>query len=122
MFLKFDKSKITEKKAVYVFKFYLDWNNNDIVYKIGVTSREEVGRRLSEVLLGFYTTFRFTPRCTVLRFSSCNDAYGKEKVLHREFKDSSIRFNGKFGGSTEFFQIEDEDGLLAMYDKEVKGI
>lgn len=121
MFLKLDKSKIEEKKSVYIFKFYLDWNNNDVVYKIGVTSREEVTSRLAEVVIGFFNMFRFIPKCTAIRFSSCSDAYGKEKELHKIFENSAIRFHKKFSGSSEFFQIEDEDELLSRYDLLVKG-
>jgi len=121
MFLKLDKSKLEDKQAVYVFKVYLDYKNEDVVYKIGITSRDEVGHRLAEVLFGFFGVFRYTPRCVVLRFSSCSDAKSKEKALHEEFLDSRVTFNSKFSGCTEFFQIGDEELLLDMYDKLIKG-
>lgn len=121
MFLKLDKNKVKEKQAVYIFKFYLDYNNRDVVYKIGMTTREEVAHRLAEVLLSFFLVFRYTPRCSVLRFSTCEDALGKEKALHSMFIDNSVEFLNKFSGSTEFFYIDDEEYLLEQYDKLVKG-
>jgi hypothetical protein len=80
-----------------------------------------VGHRLAEVLLSFFTTFRYVPRVSVLRFSSCSDAYEVESVLHSTMEGDSVRFNSTFSGHSEFFQT-DEDWLLCRYDLSVKGI
>jgi hypothetical protein len=48
----------------------------------------------------------------MLRDRSCIGYLDKEKELHSKYKDYSVKFNKKFGGSTEFFANIDEEELL----------
>ena len=95
---------------LYLLKFYL--TDTDIVYKIGVTSRDRCTDRMLEVLKDFFDKFRYIPKCVMLRDRFCIGYLDKEKKLHSKYKEYNVKFNKKFGGSTEFFADINEKELL----------
>lgn len=117
MFYKRNDSKvINEDKVVYIFKFSLGWK--DEIFKVGITSRENVNDRYSEVLLAFFNQYRYVPNSSIKRFSRCTDAELVERELLGMFKQ--VNFQKKFNGYSEFVYA-DEDELILAYDKLVKG-
>jgi len=110
-------SKVKEPTGrVYLFKIYLDYGCNDVVYKIGITTRDRSDDRFIEVLSGFFKQFRYIPRCVMLRDRPHTNHLAKEKELHERFKEGNVKFNKKFGGSTEFFADIDEEELLESFN------
>lgn len=117
MFFKADKKAIVnEDKVVYIFKFTL--RRDDDIFKVGITSRDDVTQRFAEILIAFFNKHRYIPNCSIRRFSRCTDAESAEKELLSMFE--SVNFINKFNGYSEFIYA-DETELLDAYDKIVKG-
>lgn len=105
---------------VYIFKLILA--DDTVVYKIGITTRSKIEDRLGEVLMTFFTKYRYVPRTTVKKFKACEGHLDKEKKLHKMYADYKYIFDKKFSGSTEFFRIEDEKMLVKNYDNVLSDI
>lgn len=100
--------------TVYVFKMVLDCGN--VVYKVGITSRDRVEDRLGEVVLSFFSKYRYIPRTTVKRYRKSVSYEQLEREIHKELSIHAFEFDKTFGGCTEFF-CADEDVILDIYDK-----
>lgn len=111
-----DKAVVDENKVVYIFKFTL--RKDDIIFKVGITKRDNVTVRLGEILVSFFNKHRYIPNTSMRRFSRCKNAEEAEKQILAEFEQ--VNFINKFNGYTEFIYA-DEDELVALYDKIVKG-
>lgn len=111
-----NKAIINEDKVVYIFKFSLGWK--DDIFKVGITSRDDVNERYAEVIMAFFNKHRYVPNSSIKRFSRCVDAELAEKELLGMFKQ--VNFINKFNGYSEFIYA-DEDELILAYDKIVKG-
>lgn len=111
-FFQVDRKKV--EGTVYVFKMILDCGTT--VYKVGITSRDRVEDRLGEVVMSFFSKYRYIPRTTIKRFRKNVSYESIERTLHKEFDYCCYEFDKKFGGSTEFFCLE-EDVLLERYDE-----
>lgn len=107
-----------EEGIVYIFKFVLDCGT--VVYKIGITGREEVYDRLSEILIHFLKVYRYVPRTSMKKFSKCKHNRLVEETLHKEFAEYSYKFDKKFGGYTEYFSGLDEEVLISRYEELIK--
>lgn len=110
------KAIVNEDKVVYIFKFSLGWK--DDIYKVGITSREDINTRFGEILIAFFNKHRYVPNSSIKRFSRSVDAEGAEKQLLSMFEQ--VNFINKFNGYSEFIYA-DETELLEAYDKIVKG-
>lgn len=102
------------KGILYILIIRLE--DNTEVVKIGVTKRK-IEDRIQEILLSFYTAYRYFPYCYPKRFKTTTDVFGKESILHKEFALSSYTFDKKFGGYTEFFKDLDMDLVLKRYEE-----
>jgi hypothetical protein len=117
MFFKANKKGIVnEDKVVYIFKFQL--RRNDDIFKVGITSREDVTTRLGEILIAFFNKHRYIPNTSIRRFSRCENAEDAEKQLLSRFEQ--VNFINKFNGYSEFVYADEEE-LLEAYDEIVKG-
>jgi hypothetical protein len=102
---------------VYIFKIRLVIEDEvKVVYKVGITTKNRIEERLSSVLAGMFTQLRYVPYTTVKRFRLSTDCLMQEKAIHKEFEDNKYVFDCRFGGCTEFFDV-DEEKLLAYYDE-----
>ena len=104
---------------VYVFKMILD--EDVVVYKVGITSRDRIEERLGEVLMSFFTQYRYVPRTTVKRFRKVDNPKGIEGKLHKLLEEYRYCSEKVFSGCTEFFHGIEEDELLRMYDEVING-
>jgi len=82
--------------------------------KIGVTHRR-IEDRVPEILVAVFKKYRYFPYCNPRRFTKTASPYKKEKILHKQFAEHSYTTSKKFGGSTEFFDINLDD-VTAAYD------
>jgi len=114
------KKEYPRKKdgMVYLIKMVLD--DGTVIVKIGITTRRSIVERLAENVIGFFTCYRYIPRTTVKRHKRTPYYTEIEAYLHKVFEKSNYKFDKKFGGSTEYFEIEDMDGLLYGYDEVMK--
>lgn len=107
---------LSEKKdgIVYVFKFELE---DCVVYKIGISAREEVYDRLAEVVMSMIKLLRYIPRTTMKKFSKSTRYRDIEKILHEEFAEFKYEWGKKISGHTEYFSGIDEEKLLLRYEE-----
>ena len=113
-FFKVDMKRETECRAgiLYVLVFILD--DGTEVYKIGVTSRD-VQYRVCEILSSFWSKYRYFPYCRPKKFSSMDDVYAKEAMMHKYFDEYRYEPEHKFSGSTEFFKGVELDEVIRVY-------
>jgi hypothetical protein len=112
------KKKTYPRKAegiVYIIKSKLRCGT--VLYKIGYTTRRGINERLAENLLGFFTQYRYIPETDVRKYSKTPYYSEVEALLHRGYNDVRYVFDKKFGGSTEWFHIEDEESLIKAYEE-----
>ena len=114
------KKEYPRKKdgMVYLIKMVLDCGK--VIVKIGITTRRSIVERLAENVIGFFNTYRYIPRTTVKRHSRTPYYTEVEAYLHKVYEKDNHKFSKKFGGSTEYFEIEDIDGLVYGYDEVMK--
>ena len=86
------------------------------VYKVGVTQRAKIEDRVSEILTGFWVSYRYFPYCYPKRFKTTEDVYSKEAQMHRQLAEYKYVFEKEFGGHTEFFHEIELDELVQMYE------
>lgn len=110
---------VSNRGMVYIFKMMLD--DDVVIYKVGITSRERIEERLGEVLMSFFTQYRYVPRTTVKRFRKVDNPKGIEGKLHKLLEEYRYCSEKVFSGCTEFFHGIEEDELLRMYDEVING-
>jgi len=115
IFKKLDDIEKGENKIVYIIK--IQTVEGQLLYKIGVTTEGRHIDRLMEILKGYFTQYRYTPYAKLVRFRVFEDAYSIEHMLHDKYKTNNYKFDKKFCGSTEFFQIDDECKFIEDYDR-----
>ena len=109
--------KKIKKGIVYILLFELEGKS---LVKIGVTTRS-IEERVTEILVEIFSKYREFPYCKPKRFTKSNDIFGKEKELHELFKEHKYKTSKKFGGYTEFFDV-DVDKVILEYDKIIKKV
>ena len=98
----------------YIIKMVLD--DGTVIYKVGVTARDTIYDRLSEILISMFKQLRYVPRTTVKRCGKSNRYEHIERSLLKSYESSRYIFDKKFSGSTEFIRCADECELLGRYD------
>lgn len=98
-------SKKTPEEAYDILYLVLFELEGKSLVKIGVTSRP-IEERVTEILTSMFKSYREFPYCRPKRFRRTPDAYGKEAILHEFFAEHNYVPDKKFGGCTEFFDIE----------------
>lgn len=112
-------SRVSPKKEdgiLYLVTFELEGKT---LIKIGVTTRN-IEDRVTEVLLGIFKAYREFPYCRPKRFKKTSDMYAKEALLHKYFSSSKYATEHKFGGSTEFFEVAEEEAV-SVYERLLNG-
>ena len=116
-----DSDKIIEEEGiVYIMSMTLD--NNDRLYKIGITTRT-INQRFSENIMSFFNCFRYIPRTDLRRFRKHLEYKSIEKQLHCFLEAKKHDFDGKsFTGCTEYFKLDPEEfsELIIKYDELMK--
>lgn len=92
----------------------------DTVYKIGITKRK-IEERVIEILLSFFKSYRYFPKCYPKRFKSTDSIFDKEAQLHYHFAKVKYKPEHKTDGSNELFIIDDLDYLLDVYARCLEG-
>ena len=115
------KTDIEDESAGILYILYIRLEDGTEVQKIGVTQRPKIQERVVEILASFFMSFRYFPYCYPKRFKTTSDVYKKEAMMHTYYKEYSHEFEKRFGGSTEFFTIEDLDDLLSVYARVLDG-
>ena len=111
---KIDTTSLKDKPGiVYVAEFTLD---DKQLVKIGVTTRDNVEDRITEILTAMWKRYRYFPRCYVKRFKKVNRPYAMERELHSIFNDKHCNMEYNFSGSCEFFEIDKEE-VAKVYDE-----
>jgi len=105
----------TGQQSGIVYLLYLYLDDGTRVVKIGITSRK-IEERVVEILTSYFKTYRVFPRLYPKRFKKTTDNYRKEQALHKYFSRRAHLFSKPFDGSSEFFDIDDEDELLKVYE------
>lgn len=117
-------SKRKPKGIVYILKFYLGDTEDDMraVYKIGVAARRirPLETRINEICTDHFMKYRYFPFVRPRKFSKTEYYFEIESHLHKVYKDKRYHSSKPFDGHTEFFQIEDEEELIAYYEKVMK--
>lgn len=118
---KYNRQKVcTEDGAGIVYLLYM-WIDDVRVVKIGVTGRK-VEERVVEILTSYWTQYRVFPKLYPKRFKTTNGILAKEQMLHKYFADRKYVFDKRFDGCTEYFVIEDDEELLAVYEDCLLGV
>lgn len=111
-------SKKDRKGIVYILIMVVDGYE---IYKIGVTERKNVLDRVLEIAGSHFNQYRYVPYIKAKRFRTTDDIYTKEKILHDYFRECKYTPEKKHQGYTEQFQIDDQEHLLEVYEKVLKG-
>lgn len=113
-------SRVSSKKdnegILYLVTFELEGKT---LVKIGVTTRS-IEERVSEILVGIFKGYRLFPYCKPKRFRKTTDFVRKEADLHKYFSSYRYTTEHKFGGSTEFFEVP-EDEAVSVYERLLSG-
>ena len=116
---------LTVKKEPTRGKLYILYmwvgEGDEMVVKIGVTTKPEVVDRVLEIIRSYYFAYRVCPKIYAKRFKTVGNVFAKEKQLHKYFEEYKYEFDKPFSGKTEFFKGIDEEELLDAYDRCVKG-
>lgn len=112
-YVKYKKRTDVKNEENILYLLILEINGTE-VYKIGVTGRS-VEDRVSEILLSFYTKYRYFPYCKPKRFRKIPNAYRTEADLLDYFKEYKYNSKYKFSGSTELISGIDLDRVLDKY-------
>lgn len=102
-----------KRGTVYVLEIKFD---DYTLVKIGMTTRQRIEERISEILTEIWKYYRYFPRCYVKRYRKVDTPYLMEQELHDHFKDRRFQFPIEFSGSTEFFKV-DVNEVAEVYDK-----
>lgn len=115
----FFKQDRTDEGKLYIIKTKFR-EEEDWVYKIGVTTKEQPIDRLLEILRSHFMINRYIPECTIKRFKTVTTVYSKETKMHKYFKEQQYIPEKKFQGSTEYFKVN-EELLLQVYKDCIEG-
>ncbi|AGM46844.1 hypothetical protein BZG00_15360 [Salinivibrio kushneri] len=115
-------SKNTEKPLpedgiLYILFFRME--DKELV-KIGVTSRDDIEIRVSEILVSIFKKYREFPYCRPKRFRKTEKVFEKERFLHKYFEKRRYTTAKKFSGSTEFFEVP-LDEVVQVYEDLLEG-
>ena len=113
------KKNLAEDVGI-VYLLYM-WVEDEMVVKIGVTSRR-IEDRVIEILTSYFYMYRLFPKLYPKRYRQARNVYVKEAMLHKYFSKYKYRFSKKFSGSTEYFKIDDEKELLRVYEDCMNGV
>jgi hypothetical protein len=116
---------LTVKKEPTKGKLYILYmwvgEEEELMVKIGVTTKPEVVDRVLEIIRSYYFAYRVCPKVYPKRFKTVDNVYAKERQLHKYFEEYKYEFDKPFSGKTEFFKGIDEEELLDVYDRCIKG-
>lgn len=113
MKLKVSKDACEDDPGIlYLTEFELEGKT---LIKIGVTTRK-LEDRMAEILVGIFKKYREFPYCRPKRFRQTGNVYEKESILHEHFKEFSYTPSKKFGGCTEFFEVDLDTAVRAYED------
>ena len=113
------KKEPTRGKLYILYMWVSD--EDEMVVKIGVTTKPEVVDRVLEIIRSYYFAYRICPKVYPKRFKTVDSVYAKEKQLHKYFEEYNYKFDKPFSGCTEIFKGIDEEELLDAYDRCVEG-
>lgn len=108
--------KKVNEGILYLVTFELEGKT---LVKIGITTRS-IEERVSEILVSIFKSYRLFPYCKPRRFRKTTDVMGKEAALHKYFSSYKYTTEHKFGGSTEFFEVP-EDEVVEVYERLLEG-
>jgi len=94
---------------LYVIKLVL--KDGTTVHKIGMCNSDRSTDRLMEILRSFFTIYRYTPYAELRRDKKVRIPYIVENYIHRLLRDCKYTFDKKFNGSSEVFEIDEEEFL-----------
>lgn len=119
--IKIKTNKSSEfKNEGLLYVLYL-WHEEQLIVKVGVTSRK-IEERVVEILTSYYHKYRVFPKLYPKRFRNTTEVYNKEAMMHKYFIDKKHEFDKVFSGSTEFFFGIDEEELLTVYEDAMNGV
>ena len=107
------KDKRSEFGRLYVIKLVL--KDGTEVHKIGMCNSDRSTDRMMEILRSFFMVYRYVPYAELRRDKKVRIPYVVETHIHRLLKEYRYRFDKKFSGSNEAFEI-DEDSFLEYLD------
>ena len=116
MKFKIDKDLVEDKGIVYVLELELE---DTKLIKIGMTCRDKVEDRVTEILVECWKRYRYFPKCYVARYKKVKNPLGMEQDLHKYFEQYKHETEFVWGGSTEVFKL-DVQLVKDAYDKYVK--
>lgn len=108
---------LVEDGILYILVFKME--DKELV-KIGVTSRDGIEERVSEILVSIFKKYREFPYCRPKRFRKTKKVFEKERFLHNYFKKHRYVTAKKFSGSTEFFEAPLEE-VVQVYEDLLDG-
>ncbi len=97
------------------FKFKTSSGNVKTLYKVGITQNKPIDRML-EILRSFWTQRQYIPEARLVRYRKSSSFREKEKAIHTELDEYRYKFNIKFSGYTEFFEVEKEAAIF-VYER-----
>jgi hypothetical protein len=116
---------LTVKKEPTKGKLYILYmwvgEEEELMVKIGVTTKPEVVDRVLEIIRSYYFAYRVCPKVYPKRFKTVDNVYVKERQLHKYFEEYNYKFDKPYSGCTEVFKGIDEEELLDVYDRCIKG-
>ena len=102
---------------VYLLEIHLE---DKVLVKIGITSRNKIEDRVTEISVGIFKSYRFFPYIRPKRFKKTTEITTKESMLHTYFKDRRYTTQYQFGGHTELFDVP-LDEAVEMYERVLNG-
>ena len=107
------KDKRSEFGRLYVIKLVL--KDGTEVHKIGMCNSDRSTDRMMEILRSFFMVYRYVPYAELRRDKKVRIPYIVESYIHRLLKEYRYKFDKKFNGNSEAFEI-DEDSFLEYLD------
>ena len=99
---------------IYILRVKL--KDGEIIHKVGMTNTTNRSvDRMMEILRSFFNTYRYIPQTQLIRDRKFKIPFIVEKYIHNILLDYRHKFDKKFSGSTEFFDIN-EDVFLEWFD------
>ncbi len=106
-----------ERSILYLLELDVE---GERVYKIGITSRDNVEDRCIEIIHSYFKGHREFCWLKPKRYRKVDDAYEKEQWLLSYLSEYRYVPEKKFGGSTELVKL-DLDVLVELYEKVYNG-
>lgn len=111
------KEDKSEFGRLYIIKLVLV--DGTEVHKIGIVNTDSMSRvtdRMMEILRGFFMQYRYSPYAELRKAIKVRIPYIVEKHVHDLLAEYRYKFDKRFTGSTECFEI-DEDAVIEYLDK-----